>query len=58
MDGENIKVIVNGKKVPLNSFMKKLFNSIIVDLLKLLKRRDDTEEILSYTISVGNTEDV
>ncbi|MHA1399327.1 MAG: hypothetical protein ACTSQE_03130 [Candidatus Heimdallarchaeaceae archaeon] len=49
---ENLEVKINGKSIPLNSFMKRLFHTIILTLLDLLKRPDNSE-IESYEISTS-----
>lgn len=48
---DEIEVKINGKEIPLNEFMEKLFGKMILSLLELLKLPENDSEIKTFEIT-------
>lgn len=52
---KDVEIIVNGKRVPLNYFVKKIVGNLALAMIEPLKREDEDESIKEIVIKVSNT---
>ena len=53
---DEIEVKINGKEIPLNEFMEKLFGKMILSLLELLKLPENDSKIETFEITGKKSE--